>query len=87
MQYLDAVSKMTECGEGNGNPLQYPCLENPMDRGAWRAAVHRVTGVRHDLATKLPPPPVQEKKKKNGLCSFPRQTIQYHGNPSLCPDW
>ena len=23
-------------GEGNGNPLQYPCLENPMDRGAWR---------------------------------------------------
>ena len=27
-------------GEGNGNPVQYPCLENPMDRGAWRAAVH-----------------------------------------------
>ena len=25
-------------GEGNGNPLQYPCLENPMDRGAWWAA-------------------------------------------------
>jgi len=24
-------------GEGNGNPLQYPCLENPMDRGAWQA--------------------------------------------------
>ena len=86
MQYLDAVSKMTECGEGNGNPLQYPCLENPMDRGAWRAAVHGVAGVRHDLVTKLPPPPVQEKKKKNGLCSFPRQTIQYHSNPSLCPD-
>ena len=30
-------------GEGNGNPLQYPCLENPMDQGAWWAAVHRVT--------------------------------------------
>ena len=28
--------------EGNGNPLQYSCLENPMDRGAWRATVHRV---------------------------------------------
>ena len=28
-------------GEGNGNPLQYSCLENPMDGGAWRAAVHR----------------------------------------------
>ena len=29
-------------GEGNGNPLQYSCLENSMDRGAWRATVHRV---------------------------------------------
>ena len=29
-------------GEGNGNPLQYSCLENPMDRGAWQVAVHRV---------------------------------------------
>ena len=29
-------------GEGNGNPLQYPCLENPMDRGAWWAIVHGV---------------------------------------------
>ena len=29
--------------EGNGNPLQCSCLENPMDRGAWRATVHRVT--------------------------------------------
>ena len=27
-------------GEGNGNPLQYYCLENPMDRGAWQATVH-----------------------------------------------
>ena len=29
-------------GEGNGYPLQYSCLENPMDRGAWRATVQRV---------------------------------------------
>ena len=29
-------------GEGNGNPLQYSCLENPMDGGAWWATVHRV---------------------------------------------
>ena len=28
-------------GEGNGNPLQYSCLENVMDRGAWQATVHR----------------------------------------------
>ena len=30
-------------GVGNGNPLQYPCLENPMDRGAWWATVQGVT--------------------------------------------
>ena len=30
-------------GEGNGNPLQYSSLENPIDRGAWRATVHGVT--------------------------------------------
>ena len=30
-------------GEGNGNPLQYLCLENPMDRGAWQATAHGVT--------------------------------------------
>ena len=30
-------------GEGNGNPLQYSYLENPMDRGTWRATVHGVT--------------------------------------------
>ena len=29
-------------GEGNGTPLQYSCLENPMDRGAWKPAVHGV---------------------------------------------
>ena len=30
-------------GEENGNPLQYSCLGNPMDRGTWRVTVHRVT--------------------------------------------
>ena len=30
-------------GEGNGNPLQYSCLENPMDRGTWKSTVHSVT--------------------------------------------
>ena len=38
-------------GVGNGNPLQYSHLENPMDRGAWWAIGHGITGVRHDLAT------------------------------------
>ena len=43
-------------GEGNGNPLQYSCLGDPMDRGAWRATVHRIAGVGHNLATKPLPP-------------------------------
>ena len=33
---------MMKSGEGNGTPLQYSCLENPMDGGAWQAAVHEV---------------------------------------------
>jgi len=40
-------------GEGNGNPLQDSCLENPMDRGAWQARVCGVQRVGHDLVTKL----------------------------------
>ena len=37
-------------GGGNGNPPQYSCLENPMDRGAWRATVHRVAKSRTRLS-------------------------------------
>ena len=37
-------------GEGNGTPLQYSCLENPMDGGAWKAAVHGVTRSRTRLS-------------------------------------
>ena len=42
-------------GEGNGNPLQYSCLGNPMSRGAWRAIVHGVARVGHNWATKPRP--------------------------------
>ena len=42
-------------GKGNGYPLQYSCLGNPMDRGAWWATVHVVIRVRHDLVTELSP--------------------------------
>ena len=38
------------------NPLQYSCLENPMDRGAWQATVRGVARVGHRLATQPPPP-------------------------------
>ena len=44
-------------GEGNGNPLQYSCLENPIDREAWWTTVHEVGRVRHNLGTKPQPPP------------------------------
>ena len=53
----DLIPGLGRCpGEGNDNPLQYSCLENPMGRGAWQATVHGVTRVRHDLVTKPPPP-------------------------------
>ena len=42
------VIMMCQCGEGNGTPLQYFCLENPMDGGAWWAAVHGVARVGHN---------------------------------------
>ena len=42
-------------GEGNGNPLQYSCLENPMDRRVCQAKIQGVSIVRQDLATKPPP--------------------------------
>ena len=37
-------------GDGNGYPLQYYCLENSMDRGAWQATVHRVTKIQTRLS-------------------------------------
>ena len=47
-------------GEGDGTPLQYSCLENPMDRGAWQATVHRIikdwtrlSNWAHDLTEKI----------------------------------
>ena len=44
-------------GGGTGNQLQYSCLENSMDRGAWRAIAHGTTRVEFDLETKPPPQP------------------------------
>ena len=40
---FQALGQEDPPGEGNGYPLQYSCLENSMDRGAWRATVHGVT--------------------------------------------
>ena len=46
-------------GEGNDNALQYSCLGNPMDRGAWWATVHGVASAGHDLVTKQQQNPYQ----------------------------
>ena len=40
---LPSVGSGSSPGEGNGNPLQYSCRENPVDRGEWQAIVYRVT--------------------------------------------
>ena len=46
---VGSVPGLGRCpGVGNGNPLQYSCLENPMDRGAWEATVQGSQKVRHD---------------------------------------
>ena len=51
LTFLRNIDKLVlEVGEGNGTPLQYSCLENPMDRGAWWAAVHGVTKSRARLS-------------------------------------
>ena len=49
--YPDSITGLgRSLGEGNGNPLQYSCLENSMDRGAWRATVHAVAKGRTQLS-------------------------------------
>ena len=44
-------------GEGNGNPIQYSCLENPIDRGVWQDTVHGVANSQKQLS-------IQEKNKR-----------------------
>ena len=50
----NTLTRKRKHGEGNGNPLQYSCLGNPMDRGAWQATVRGVARVGHNLETKPP---------------------------------
>ena len=73
--WIQSLSWGRYSGEGNGNPSQYSCLGNPIDRGNWRATVYGVSRVRCDLATKspLPPPPVHHRRYCNlfALLSIP----------------
>ena len=55
-------------GEGNGNLFQYSCLGNPIDRGVWRATVHGVNRIGHNLETKLPPPQTLSYLKSRTMC-------------------
>ena len=63
-------------GEGNGNPLQYSCLENPRDRGAWRAAVYGVAQSWTRLkrlsssSRSFEKMPIQNKSNSNGKLSI-----------------
>ena len=50
LTFLFSMGIYSVNGEGNGTPLQYSCLENPMDRGAWKAAVHGVAKGRTQLS-------------------------------------
>ena len=61
-------------GEGNGNPLQYSCLINPMDRGAWQPTVCGVTRVIHNLATK-PPPRLEKSSQHSEKKQLDRQCV------------
>ena len=59
-------------GEGNGNPLQYYCLENPMDRGAWQAKVH---GVAKELDTDLNSNTTSIQSITETFCQDPGYTV------------
>ena len=54
-------------GEGNGTPLQYSCLENPMDRGAWLATVHGVTKKESEATSLSPSKAFEELEVKSTL--------------------
>ena len=70
-------------GEGNGNPLQYSCLENPTDRGAWQATVHGIARVGQDLTLSF----VDSKRYWNKIyvCLIAYIAIgEGNGNPLQC---
>ena len=82
MQVTDLIPALKQShGEGNGNPLQYPCLENPMGRGAWRATVHGLARVGHNLVTEQHRIPNMRKSLLTYrlTCRFKEKTIQLTG--------
>ena len=80
-------------GEGNGNPLQYSCLENPMDRGSWQTTVYGVTRVGHHLVTEPPtlwewlPQPCQGFQKSRLSWHSERRIWTWRLDVSIGPEW
>ena len=61
-------------GEGNGNPLQYSRLENPMDRGAWQSTVHGIAKASDTIETKQQKYMIEDASKSGKNHSFVFQT-------------
>ena len=82
-------------GEGNSNPLQYSCLENPTDRGAWQATVHGVAnGYGYDWATSTSTVILKWTRKalSQVVVSFPQRQGKgchkdFQGKSKKCGDW
>ena len=69
-------------GGGHGNPLQYSCLENPMDRGAWRARVHRVAQSQTQLKWFSSHTHTHTQRSTSRLGSV---TVDIWGQKTVCP--
>ena len=65
--WVQSLGQEEDPGEGNGNPLQYPCLENPMDSGAWWAAIYGIAQSQTQL------------KQLGSSSSRPSHLCQYDG--------
>ena len=65
-------------GVGNGSPLQYPCLENPMDRGGWWATVHGVTKSQTRLSDWTEPTPISLPGESHGQSCLEGYSPQGH---------
>ena len=71
-------------GEGNGNPLQYSCLENPMEGGAWWATIHGVAKSRTRLSDFTVRYTVSQRGHQIIMCHFSFSSGQYYPQSVLC---
>ena len=70
---VQSLGREDSPGEGNGKPLQYSCLENPMDRGAWQGySPWGCKRVRHDLATRQ-----EQQQSLSAFLLYPNQQTRF----------